>query len=151
MEDTNPVQRNPTTGDEKQSPNLIPIPIPMLVLVLVLGVATLTRSIPISQKSVPIRVHLWLKKLHPPGSTDLKPTHSTTMNSIEECRNGAILLLWQSWSRQEQKRHSASPSVSPLTDANHNPKSTCESRHGWAAPFYSGNVLGSIAGSSFPH
>ncbi len=40
MEDTNPVQRNSTTGDEKQSPNLIPITV--LVLVLVLETATLT-------------------------------------------------------------------------------------------------------------
>ena len=61
MEDTHLELRNPSTGDEKQSPNLIPIPIPIpiplpmlvLVLVLVLGVATLTRSIPISQNPCP--------------------------------------------------------------------------------------------------
>ena len=49
MEDTNPVQRNPTTGDEKQSLILILV----LVLVLVLEAATLTRSIPFSQNPCP--------------------------------------------------------------------------------------------------
>ena len=42
-------------------------------------------------------------------STAALSTSTSTMNSSEACGNGAILLLWQPWSRQEQRPTFTSP------------------------------------------